>query len=170
VPEKVTHVFSSAPSYSLAARTSGQMTQTSPGPAAYVLSVQIGSNVKTKASAPAYSMSSRKSFGSFSEGKIKFFNKKLFISIRKFIFFLDLKKTPGPGTYNTTDPSVYRFRQHVYSMTGRNLQPGDSTQKPGPGAHSPEKVKINRRATASYSFGIRHSDYVAPFVERIRDR
>merc|ERR1711931_263392 len=149
VPEKVTNVFSSAPSYSLAARTSGQMTQTSPGPAAYVLSVQIGSDVKTKASAPAYSMSSRKSFGSFSE---------------------DLKKTPGPGTYNTTDPSVYRFRQHVYSMTGRNLQPGDSTQKPGPGAHSPEKVKINRRATASYSFGIRHSDYVAPFVERIRNK
>ena len=93
----------------------------------------------------------------------------LFLS-ENLYFFLDLKKTPGPGTYNTTDPSVYRFRQHVYSMTGRNLQPGDSTQKPGPGAHSPEKVKINRRATASYSFGIRHSDYVAPFVERIRDR
>lgn len=25
-------------------------------------------------------------------------------------------------------------------MTGRNTMPGDNTQKPGPGAHSPEKV------------------------------
>ena len=55
--------------------------------------------------------------------------------------FLDLKKTPGPGTYNTIDPSIYRYRQHVYSMTGRNLQPGDTTKKPGPGAHR-EVVKF----------------------------
>ena len=35
-------------------------------------------------------------------------------------------------------------------MTGRNLQPGDTTQKPGPGAHSPEKVSINRNKAARY--------------------
>ena len=51
-------------------------------------------------------------------------------------------------------------------MTGRNLQPGDQTKKPGPGAHSPEKVTINRTQAAKFSFGIRHSDYVAPFAER----
>lgn len=84
VPEKVTNVFSSAPSYSLAARTSGQMTQTSPGPAAYVLSAAIGSNVKTKASAPAYSMSSRKSFGSFSEGNSKFISIQIVSSFFRF--------------------------------------------------------------------------------------
>ena len=71
-----------------------------------------------QASAPAYSMTSRHGIGGFSE---------------------DLKKTPGPGTYRPIDPSVYRYRQPSYSMTGRNIQPGDSTRKPGPGAHSPEK-------------------------------
>ena len=65
-PEMVDAVFRKAPSYSLSARTTGNLTQSSPGPAAYVLSEQIGSNVKTKTSAPAYSMSSR--YGSFSEG------------------------------------------------------------------------------------------------------
>ena len=64
----VNTVFRKAPSYSLSARTTGNLTQSSPGPAAYVLSEQIGSNVKTKNSAPAYSMSSR--YGSFSEGSI----------------------------------------------------------------------------------------------------
>ena len=124
-PEMVDAVFRKAPSYSLSARTTGNLTQSSPGPAAYVLSEQIGSNVKTKTSAPAYSMSSR--YGSFSEG--------MAIFCFDFWPFSDLKKTPGPGTYNTIDPSIYRYRQHVYSMTGRNLQPGDTTKKPGPGAH-----------------------------------
>ena len=96
------------------------------------------------------------------------FNMKLAFS--NFIFTSDLKKTPGPGTYNTIDPSIYRYRQHVYSMTGRNLQPGDTTKKPGPGAHSPERVSINKTQAAKYSFGIRHSDFVAPFVERVREK
>ena len=79
-------------------------------------------------------------------------------------------------------------------MTGRNLQPGDTTKKPGPGAHrevvkfywkffkifffwifltiwnSPERVSINKTQAAKYSFGIRHSDFVAPFVERVREK
>ena len=37
-PEKVKNIYESAPSYSLAARTKGPGTQSSPGPAAYVLS------------------------------------------------------------------------------------------------------------------------------------
>merc|ERR1712173_478427 len=105
-PEKVSNAYKSAPSYSLSARTKGQVTQSSPGAAAYALPIQIGNNVKTKVSAPAY------------------------------------------------------------SMTGRNLQPGDSTKKPGPGAHSPEKVSINKRHTPQFSFGIRHSEYVAPVLAK----
>jgi len=148
-PEKVSNAYKSAPSYSLSARTKGQVTQSSPGAAAYVLPVQIGNNVKTKVSAPAYSMTSRHGIGGFSE---------------------DLKKTPGPGTYRPIDPSVYRVRQPIYSMTGRNLQPGDSTKKPGPGAHSPEKVNINKSHPPKFSFGVRHSEYVAPvLVSKIHD-
>lgn len=50
-------------------------------------------------------------------------------------------QTPGPGTYNTTEPSLYKDKSPHYSMTSRNVMPGDTTQKPGPGAHSPENVR-----------------------------
>lgn len=49
-------------------------------------------------------------------------------------------QAPGPGTYNTTEPQIYRDKAPQYSMTSRNVMPGDTTQKPGPGAHSPEIV------------------------------
>lgn len=49
-------------------------------------------------------------------------------------------QTPGPGAYNTTEPNIYRDKAPHYSMTSRNVMPGDGTQKPGPGAHSPERV------------------------------
>ena len=51
-------------------------------------------------------------------------------------------QTPGPGTYKVVEPKVYKQRHAEYSMGGRNVMPGDNTQKPGPGAHSPEKVSI----------------------------
>lgn len=72
-----------------------------------------------KRQAPIYSMTGRSKTGSFHE---------------------DLQKTPGPGTYDITEPSIYKDKAALYSMTSRNVMPGDTTQKPGPGAHSPEKV------------------------------
>ena len=36
--------------------------------------------------------------------------------------------------------------------------------------NSPERVSINKTQAAKYSFGIRHSDFVAPFVERVREK
>ena len=39
-----------------------------------------------------------------------------------------------------TDPNVYKDKSPGYCMNGRNHMPGDNTLKPGPGAHSPEKV------------------------------
>lgn len=56
-----------------------------------------------------------------------------------------------------------------YSMLGRNVMPGDSTLKPGPGAHSPERVSINKRAAPGYSFGIRHTQYEAPLIVEVQD-
>lgn len=49
-------------------------------------------------------------------------------------------QTPGPGTYRVIEPYMYKDRSPLYSMTGRNMLPSDTTRKPGPGAHSPEKV------------------------------
>ncbi|CAG0883629.1 unnamed protein product [Darwinula stevensoni] len=47
---------------------------------------------------------------------------------------------PGPGAYKTIDASVYKQKSPNYSLSGRTLMPGDHTIKPGPGAHSPEKM------------------------------
>ena len=55
-----------------------------------------------------------------------------------FLFFL---QTPGPGTYKVIDPNIYRNRKPIFSMNARNYAPGDSTLKPGPGAHRPELVR-----------------------------
>lgn len=45
----------------------------------------------------------------------------------------------------------------------------DSTQKPGPGAHMPEKVIVNRKAAPSFSLGIRHSEFVTPLIVEIAE-
>uniref|UniRef100_H2YFT9 Outer dense fiber protein 3 n=1 Tax=Ciona savignyi TaxID=51511 RepID=H2YFT9_CIOSA len=72
--------------------------------------------------------------------------------------------TPGPGTYRVIAPWVYKNKGPLYSMTGRNMLPSDATRKPGPGAHSPEKVVINKKQAPQHSFGIRHSEYTAPLI------
>jgi hypothetical protein len=49
-------------------------------------------------------------------------------------------QTPGPGTYGTIIPHLYKKKSPAYTLSGHCAMPGDSTQKPGPGAHSPERV------------------------------
>lgn len=51
-------------------------------------------------------------------------------------------KSPGPAAYQVVDPCVYKHKPPQYSIYGRNFTPGERTQKPGPGAHFPEKVLI----------------------------
>ncbi|XP_075600975.1 ciliary microtubule associated protein 1B isoform X4 [Balearica regulorum gibbericeps] len=50
-------------------------------------------------------------------------------------------------------------RAPQYSMLARNTLPGDTTTKPGPGAYSPEQGRQR-----GLTFGIRHSDYLAPLI------
>jgi len=97
---------------------------------------------------PEYSMTGRSKIGGFDE---------------------DLQKTPGPGTYPVTNPSIYKNKSPNYSMTGRNQLPSDSTRKPGPGQHSPEKVTVNKRKAPQFSFGVYHSEYTAPLIVECRD-
>ena len=52
----------------------------------------------------------------------------------------DLPQTPGPANYTTSNPDTYKLKAPVYSMIARNVMPGDGCLKPGPGAHSPERV------------------------------
>eukprot|EP00919_Chromeraceae_sp_WS-2016_P034325 GHVR01081292.1.p1 GENE.GHVR01081292.1~~GHVR01081292.1.p1 ORF type:complete len:253 (-),score=5.14 GHVR01081292.1:720-1478(-) len=132
------------PAYSFGARTRLRRTDDSPAPNAYALDPMMGRTVRAgKRQAPIYSMRPKSVVGSFTE---------------------DLSKTPGPGTYGVTSADIYKGQQPKYSMTGRNQLPGDRTSKPGPGAHSPERVYVNKKSAPNFSFGIRHSAYVAPLI------
>ncbi|XP_048862206.1 outer dense fiber protein 3-B isoform X1 [Brienomyrus brachyistius] len=143
-PEKAgKSAYRSAPAYSLSARSRGFRNDQTPGPAAYMLPSVLGPNTANKSSAPNFSLVGRSKYGSFHE---------------------DLQKTPGPGTYSVVEPSVYKYKPPQYSMTGRNSLPGDMTQKPGPAAHRPEQVTMTRNKAPSFSFGTRHSDFVAPLI------
>ena len=51
-----------------------------------------------------------------------------------------MSQTPGPGAYAQADPNVYKGRAPLYTLRSRVPMPGDNTLKPGPGAHSPERV------------------------------
>ncbi|XP_072322214.1 ciliary microtubule associated protein 1A-like [Scyliorhinus torazame] len=143
-PEKAgKSAFSAAPSFSIAGRTKGFRTDRSPGPAAYLLPSVLGPNVVNKSSSANFSLSGRNKIGSFHE---------------------DFQKTPGPGAYKVTSPNTYKYKPPQYSIIGRNQLPSDSTRKPGPGSHSPEKVIANRNIAPAFSFGIRHSEYLAPVI------
>ncbi|XP_076445517.1 ciliary microtubule associated protein 1A-like [Babylonia areolata] len=133
-----------SPHFSMAGRFSGPKPFSGPGPAAYspeksfptsthptapVYSMHdrtaLANKFKTpggivdstKPTKPLYSMAPRSNRGSFSE---------------------DLAKAPGPGTYNTTKPSVYKRKMPEYTLGPRVFPPGDTSVKPGPGTYRPE--------------------------------
>ncbi|XP_062403364.1 ciliary microtubule associated protein 1B [Sardina pilchardus] len=138
--------YLSAPAYSLSARTRGFRNDQTPGPAAYMLPPVLGPTTVNKTSAPTFSLTGRSKIGSFHE---------------------DLQKTPGPGSYRVVDPCTYTHKAPQYSMIGRNAMPGDTTTKPGPGAHHPEQVTFTRGKAPSFSFGIRHSEFIAPLITAV---
>ncbi|MGH0181753.1 UNVERIFIED_CONTAM: hypothetical protein FKN15_024401 [Acipenser sinensis] len=131
------------PSYTMGSRTRYRTTDTVPAPNKYTLPVLLGSRVPTKPASASYTVSGRTKPGGYSE---------------------DLSRTPGPGRYNSTDPSTYLPRQPAFSMLGRYELPSDATKKPGPGTHSPEKVTVHRPRPPAYSLGVRHSEFVTPLV------
>ncbi|XP_074662415.1 ciliary microtubule associated protein 1A-like [Tubulanus polymorphus] len=144
-PEKAgPSAYRNHPIHSFGCRHKSRKADQSPAPNNYSLPQMVGKTPQSmKKSAPCYSLTGRQTTGSFHE---------------------DLQKTPGPGTYNTVDPNLYKVKQPLHSMTSRHVMPGDSTMKPGPGAHSPEKVWSHKTMEPSYSFGIRHSQYLAPLI------
>jgi hypothetical protein len=45
----------------------------------------------------------------------------------------------------------------------------DATKKPGPGAHSPEKVYVNKPSAPKYTLGSKHSEYITPLIIDVPD-
>merc|ERR1719461_2731090 len=126
----------------MAGRNKGLSTDKNPAPNTYSIDAPFKKNSRAK-SAPRFSFGGRHSIGHFTE---------------------DLAKTPGPAVYESVNPNTFKTQKPAYSMTGRSQLPGDRTNKPGPGAHSPEKVYITRRQAPASSFGIRHSEYTTPII------
>ncbi|XP_028259785.1 outer dense fiber protein 3-like protein 2b [Parambassis ranga] len=136
------------PSYTMGNRTHYRGTDAVPAPNKYCLPPLMGPQVPNKPASASYTMSGRFNTGGPSE---------------------DLAKTPGPCSYNSTDPSVYLTRQPAFSMLGRHSLPRDGTKKPGPGTYNPEKVTVHKARPPAYSLGIRHSEFVTPLVVNISD-
>lgn len=126
-----------APRHTIAPRNWGVRTQQqTPGPGAYTVPSLLGPRVIGKASAPTYSIYGRSALGSC---------------------FEDLSKTPGPCAYHVVSPGVYKSRAPQFSMLARTSIPQDSTRKPGPAAYNVDQPRKPR----GWSFGIRHSEYLA---------
>ncbi|XP_076444556.1 ciliary microtubule associated protein 1A-like [Babylonia areolata] len=127
------------PSYSFGIRHRSRQTDQTPAANKYTLDGMLGSTIQSgKRQAPCYTLRGRSKIGGFSE---------------------DLSKTPGPK-YDVVHTDVNKNRAPIYSLTSRNTMPGDSTRKPGPGAHSPEKVTMTRHSAPVVSFGMRHTQYL----------
>ncbi|KPP68141.1 outer dense fiber protein 3-like [Scleropages formosus] len=135
-------LFPSAPAYSLSPRTKSPPKNRTPGPAEYKLPPILGSHTVTKPSAPSFSLKGRSKIGNF---------------------YQDLTKV-NQTVPQAPDPSTFKRKAPRYSMTGRNFKPGDKTQKPGPAAHYPEKVTFTRHTAPSFSFGVRHSEFITPLI------
>ncbi|XP_060780321.1 ciliary microtubule associated protein 1B-like [Neoarius graeffei] len=143
-PEKAaSKTFHSSPAYSMSARTNLFQKDPTPGPAAYMLPPVVGPVSVCKRTAPNISLTGRSKIGTFYE---------------------DLKKTPGPGTYGVIETNVYRSKPPQYSILGRNNLPYDRTKNLGPGAHYPERVILTHSKAPSFTFGVRHSEYIAPLI------
>uniref|UniRef100_A0A2I2ZDG7 Ciliary microtubule associated protein 1B n=1 Tax=Gorilla gorilla gorilla TaxID=9595 RepID=A0A2I2ZDG7_GORGO len=143
--------YPSAPRHTIAPRNWGvQAEKQSPGevrtahprtvgPAAYTVPSLLGPRVIGKVSAPTCSIYGRRAAGSF---------------------FEDLSKTPGPCAYHVVSPGVYKSRAPQFTILARTSLPQDNTRKPGPAAYNVDQ----HRKPRGWSFGIRHSDYLAPLV------
>merc|ERR1711894_322831 len=100
-------------------RTKQSKSDNTPSPNAYQLPTTLGSNLVDKSSAPCYGVKSRPVVGGFSE---------------------DLQKTPGPGTYPTTDPNVQIKATSLYNDGQERGSRGHHDQTRSRGTQARERV------------------------------
>ncbi|XP_059793288.1 ciliary microtubule associated protein 1B isoform X2 [Balaenoptera ricei] len=73
--------------------------------------------------------------------------------------------TPGPCAYPVVSPGIYKPRAPQFSMLARTSLPQGNSLNPGPAAYNVDQ----HRKPRGWSFGIRHSDYLAPMVIDVDD-
>merc|ERR1719356_1158355 len=96
------------PKYSMGSRTKYRKCDAYPAANSYSLPQLIGPKIPSKPASNAYSMTSRRSIGSFDQ---------------------DLARTPGAARYNVIDQNIYNKQSPQYSMLARRFVPGDKTKK-----------------------------------------
>ncbi|XP_019524124.1 PREDICTED: outer dense fiber protein 3B isoform X3 [Hipposideros armiger] len=145
-PERAENAtYPSAPRHTIASRNWGTHAEhQTPGPGTYTVPSLLGPRVIGKVSAPTYSIGGRSTVGSF---------------------FEDLSKTPGPSAYHVVNPAIYKSRAPQFTMLARTSLPQDNTLNPGPAAYSVDQ----HRQPRGWSFGTRHSDYLARIVTDVDD-
>lgn len=150
-PEKSESCFQGEkkmPAFSMGSRSRYRKRDANPSPNTYSLPAMLGDRVPYKLSSACYSMGRKLTLGDFAT---------------------DYAKTPGPARYETVSADVTQPRKPSYSMQARQYMPGDSTQKPGPGAHCPERCMATQRHAPSFSLGIRHSEFICPLIIEVSD-
>merc|ERR1711862_737802 len=93
--------------YSMGSRTKYRRCDAFPSANSYSLPPLIGPRIPSKQASNAYSMTSRRTIGSFDQ---------------------DLA-TPGPAGYSVVDQNLYKKQQAKYSLLARRFCPGDKTRK-----------------------------------------
>ncbi|XP_040493717.1 outer dense fiber protein 3B isoform X4 [Ursus maritimus] len=73
--------------------------------------------------------------------------------------------TPGPCAYHVVNTGIYKSRAPQFSMLARTSLPQDNTLNPGPAAYNVDQ----HRKPRGWSFGIRHSDYLARVLTNADD-
>ncbi|GLG92704.1 uncharacterized protein GBIM_00314 [Gryllus bimaculatus] len=135
-PEKSDKIVHASPKFTFGLKTQPGKPSTTPAPNVYNIPTVLGATKEgNKKQAPAFTISGRQ------KEKMD-----------------DRINNPGPGSYNDAKADNYKIKSPAYSISSRYQMPQDPTPKPGPGAHSPEKVRLD--TIPAHTFGIKHSQYM----------
>ncbi|KAK7864335.1 hypothetical protein R5R35_009178 [Gryllus longicercus] len=135
-PEKSDKIVHASPKFTFGLKTQPGKPSITPAPNVYNIPTVLGATKEgNKKQAPAFTISGRQ------KEKMD-----------------DRINNPGPGSYNDAKADNYKIKSPAYSISSRYQMPQDPTPKPGPGAHSPEKVRLD--TIPAHTFGIKHSQYM----------
>ncbi|XP_041075128.1 outer dense fiber protein 3-like isoform X1 [Polyodon spathula] len=142
-PEKATKCsYNTPPAYTMGSKTKHFKMDSVPGPADYKIPTTLGRNSPVKSSAPCYSLRIKSNLNVLHEG-------------------------PSPNTYKTTNLNVYKCTAPQYSMSTKGGMSSGLGNTPGPADYKTEKVTCNKYTHPAFTFGVKHSEYMAPLVTAI---
>jgi hypothetical protein len=76
---------------------------------------------------------------------------------------------PGPASYGSVNPTVYKARSAGYTIQGRTHLKDYTTLKdnPGPNAYNPWNLGQQSAVKRGFTMGVRHSEYVMPLISNV---